>query len=55
MNRIEGKELVSFTNLIPSYLQTLSSECCVLSWYKCKHSVVYLRTVSSKVHGIEQN
>ncbi len=39
----------------PSSFLSLTSVYCVLSWYKCKYSVVYLRTVSSKVHGMEQN
>ena len=56
MNRVKVRNLFpSQSKSLLSYLQTLSSECCVLSWYKCKYSVVYLRTVSSKVHGIEQN
>ena len=54
MNRVEGKELVSFTIKSLLTFKTSCSEYCVLSWYKCKYSVVYLRTVSSKVHGIEQ-
>ena len=53
MNRVEGKELVSFT-----IYSLLTFKLCLQSVVSClgtSVSVVYLRTVSSKVHGIEQN